>query len=167
MILIPNDEIIIIDNFLDNPFLVRLKSLKQKFYTKLNHPNKEVIQNFPGKRTKELSEIDYNFFNYFVNKLIYFTDHNVNISKTSLTFSFLSRETPLNFHIDYWKSHSRSGVLYLNEKINTKYGTIVGNQTIDSKYNRLVIYNGLIPHCPTAAFGTNKFNSRMTLNLFY
>lgn len=168
--MIPCDKIIIIDNFLDNPFLIRSSSFIQKFYSKENHPNQATIRNFPGKRTEEISKLNPDFFKYFILKMSKFLGYSNVHLQASLSYSYITNKTPLQFHTDSPQNCSReiyAGILYLNKNIHPKYGTTIGKSEIDAKYNRLVLYNGAVPHSPMGAFGTNKFNSRMSLNLFY
>lgn len=168
--MISQDRIVIIDNFLDNPFLIRTSSFIQKFYSKEDHPNKITIQNFPGKRTEEISKINPKFFKYFILKMSKFLGYSNVHLQASLSYNYISHNIPLQFHTDLpinCSNHICAGVLYLNKNINPRYGTIIGENQIEAKYNRLVLYNGLVPHRPMGSFGTNKLNSRMTLNLFY
>jgi hypothetical protein len=165
-----DNKIIIVDNFLDNPFLVRLSSITQKFYSKENHPNKETIQFFPGKRSEELSKLNPKFFRYFILKMSKFMGYSNIHLQASLSFNYLTKNDLLQFHTDTPKNdfgQIYAGVLYLNKSIQKEYGTIIGETQIEAKYNRLILYNGSVPHSPTKAFGTNRFNSRMTMNLFY
>ena len=95
--------------------------------------------------------------------------NNISIIST-LTFSYLTKYDSVKLHTDIDSDNSKkmyAGVLYLNKNIKPEYGTIVGNTKIEAKYNRLVLYDGSVLHSPTKGFGTNKFNSRMTLNVFY
>jgi hypothetical protein len=160
------NQILIIDNFLNNPIKTRYISLLQKFYSKENHPNKLTAQSFPGMRSAEISILDKSFFENFVIRAA----KEMGISgktQSSLTFNYLTKNIPLEFHTDTCqKNIIFSGVLYLNKFIGSNYGTNIGGYEIESKFNRLVLYNGSIPHKPIKSFGNNKFNSRMTLNFF-
>lgn len=160
------NDVFVIDNFLNNPLKTRFFSTLQKFYNKVHHPNQETIQSFPGMRSDELSVLDKSFFESFIVKAA----QKVNISgrtQSSLTYNYLTESIPLQFHTDTCQSNKiLAGVLYLNKFIGPEYGTNIGGTNIESKFNRLVLYDGSIPHKPMKSFGSNKFNSRMTLNLF-
>jgi len=164
------DSIVIFDNFLENPFLVRLISFTQNFYSIDNHPNKNIIQKFPGKRSDDLSIINPDFFKYFILKMSKLLEYeNIGI-QASLTFSYITKQNKVKFHTDVPANYNKkiyAGVLYLNKNIQSEYGTIIGDKKIEAKYNRLVLYDGSILHSPMKGFGWNKFNSRMTLNIFY
>jgi len=160
------NKIFVIDNFLKNPIKARFNSLLQTYYSKENHPNKLTAQSFPGMRSEELSILDKTFFQNFV----ILAARQIGISgktQSSLTFNYLTKNIPLEFHRDTCqKNIIFSGVLYLNNFIGNEYGTNIDGYEIESKFNRLVLYNGSIPHKPVKSFGSNKFNSRMTLNFF-
>ena len=160
------NEVFVIDNFLNNPHKVRFFSILQKFYSNSQHPNRETIQSFPGMRSDEISVLDKKFFDEFVVKAA----QQVNLSgkmQCSLTYNYLTNNTILQQHTDTcYSNRILAGVLYLNRFIGLEYGTSIGGIDIESKFNRLVLYDGSLPHKPMKSFGSNKFNSRMTINLF-
>lgn len=164
------NSIAVFDNFLENPFLIRLLSFTQNFYSIKDHPNKNIIQKFPGKRTEDLSIINPHFFKFFILRMSSFVGYeNIGI-QSSLTFSYLTEKSLIKSHTDVPPNFSKkiyAGVLYLNKNIKPEYGTIVGDKKIEARYNRLILYDGSILHSPMKGFGNNKFNSRMTLNIFY
>ena len=160
------NEIFVIDNFLKNPLKTRFFSTLQRFYSNSQHPNRETAQSFPGMRSDEISSLDKKFFERFVIEAA----QQVNMygkTQSSLTYNYLTENTPLKLHTDTCHSNRiLAGVLYLNRFIGPEYGTNIGGTDIESKFNRLVLYDGSLPHKPMKSFGNNKFNSRMTLNLF-
>ena len=160
------NQIFVIDNFLNNPFKTRFFSTFQKFYSNSQHPNRETVQSFPGMRSDEISVLDKKFFDEFIMRAA----KQVNMFgkiQSSLTYNYLTENIPLQLHTDICSSSKiLAGVLYLNKFIKPEYGTNIGGIDVESKFNRLVLYDGSIPHKPMKSFGSNKFNSRMTLNLF-
>jgi hypothetical protein len=102
------------------------------------------------------------FHNFYITKLDYFAQSYFHLFTEDFTAS------------DYWYHVDQTvifaGVLYLQEKPEKNSGTILNIDNnkifIENKFNRLVVYNGMIPHRVEGVFGNSLKTCRSTLNLF-
>ena len=128
----------ILDNFYENPDLVRQFALSLDSFT-------DSAGRWPGKRTLPLHEVNQSFFNTFCNKLFnlfYDLDyHNLNyrVSTTFQTISNYSENPISNLNTGWIHSDDEyifSGVIYLNPNPSEHAGTNIYNK-IDGENNGL------------------------------
>lgn len=175
-------NLLVIDNFYENPYDVREFALKQDFLRP-----KQVI---PGLRTNDMS----NIFN--IKEKIQHIIQPYKIINFETTFQCFFQKSQLTFHIDSNDSKRLSGIIFLNPDIGVKYGTGLykfKDGTIDyfdeiktqfcehthslhtldktlwteitrigNVFNRLVIFNGIYYHKPLDAFGNDIYDGRLT-----
>lgn len=176
------EKIIVIDNFLKRPNLARLKGLRQKYYTKDNHPNPYSVNKFPGIRANDLSVIDPKFNNHLITRLQYAIDGSQNVSgkinqnaeECKLNYSLTFEDTKYYYHYDtdYGMGQTNyAGIIYLNKNVPMGYGTtlVFPGETINIQnvYNRLVMYPTSVFHSLSGSFGSNRFNGRMVISIFF
>ena len=159
------------ENFFSNPYLIRLKALSKKYYTKLDHPTQEIIYDFPGKRSDSFAHIDKKLDEFFIKKVLRLLkiEGFVKVHVRS-AFSFTTKDTPIPLHRDLHRGDANktyAGVLYLNPNIKPEEGTSVEGRLMPAKFNRLVLYDGSLEHKPAMTFGTHRFNSRLVLSTFF
>jgi hypothetical protein len=117
-----------VDNFYDNPDQVREFALSLEY--------KKQLGNYPGLRTDPLYDIDYNFFNTSVSKIVslFFNYNNENISWEVTTYFQKiypfseDKNSLLNsgwYHEDSFDGVA-AGVIYLNPNSNLDAGTTIG-----------------------------------------
>lgn len=152
----------ICDDFFENPNNIRRKGLIRRYFKPEDHPHSS---GFPGVRTRGLCDIDETLFNKITLKVGRILGYNGIRVYSALCYSITNKDTLLSFHRD--KQWNIGGVVYLNPDIAPDCGTIVAGQLIPAKYNRLILYDGSLIHSPAKSFGTNRFNSRMVLTLFF
>jgi len=176
------EKIIVIDNFLKRPNLARLKGLRQKYYTKDNHPNPYSVNKFPGIRANDLSVIDPKFNNHLMTRLQYAIDGsqsvsgkiNQNAEECKFNYSLTFEDTKYYYHYDtdYGMGQTNyAGIIYLNKNVPMGYGTtlVFPEETINIQnvYNRLVMYPTSVFHSLSGSFGSNRFNGRMVISIFF
>lgn len=171
-------DYLIIDNFFDEPDLLREFALKQEYFKKEEHPND--IGNFPGYRSKYINEINPDLYNALVNAQITMTEKMLGhpLSEkyteywTKFSFSWTDENTPVNRHQDFmddWNGFKDfyGGVIYLTPNPPENSGTeIVDIVTAENIYNRYVIYNAKLLHGAQSSFGKNINDSRLVLTHF-
>jgi hypothetical protein len=173
---------LIIDNYFLNPKELKKWALKQKFYTKKNHPWKETLGKFPGFRTDYINNINEEKFKYLINNLLkaceIFYEEKFQEFETWLSFSYTlndiklpdwhTDQIPLSPELNQYKK-KLSGIVYLNEDVKKEAGTIVVNNNkpflIENKFNRLVLYPSEKIHSVAKSFGKNKKNSRFVFTI--
>lgn len=117
---------ICMDNFYNNPDAVREWALKQEF---LDSPG-----NYPGKRTKELWEIDPKFFDIFGNKIFSLLYPNQNVRwRIQTTFWKVTTQDsdplcPKNMGWIHTDNCIFAGVIYLTPNFDRKLGTTIYKQ---------------------------------------
>jgi hypothetical protein len=176
------ERIIVIDNFLKHPNLARLMGLRQKYYTKDNHPNPYSINKFPGIRANDLSVINPKFNNQLTTRLQCAINGSQGISgkinqdneECKLNYSLTFEDTKYYYHYDtdYGLGQTNyAGIIYLNKNVPKGYGTtlVFSEETINIQnvYNRLVIYPTSVFHSLSGSFGNNRFNGRMVISIFF
>ena len=172
---------IIVDNFFEDPNLIRNKALTEyKYYDKINHPI--GIGHFPGFRTLYLDKIDNVFFLSVFNKYVPIFCKLKNIKKPAekytqfmfqLSFSYTLKDSKSCRHTDditegYKERYG--GIVYLNPNPPKKSGTTLylnnKKKLLENKYNRLVTYNSATEHDITNNFGSDINNGRLVLTMF-
>lgn len=136
--------ITIIDDFYENPEIVREFALSQKFYPSTGQ--------YPGSRTDLLSNINQNFFNSFCKKvtsLFYDLDNTKlqwNVETTFQKIGRLSKEKESKFNEGWihYDPHVFSGIIYLSENsVGTNiYDPIDPNDVDYEQYQRDIFYSG-------------------------
>ena len=165
---------LVIDNFFNNPDLIRNIALEQKFYSKDNHP--ENIGSFPGMRTNYINTFDENLYNSLVQSEINFVGKLEDLGKyseywTKFSFSYTTKGIGLQKHRDFsegWGGFKSfyGGIIYLNPEPPANSGTIVEDEVIDNVYNRYVMYNATCLHGLQDSFGETRENARLVLTHF-
>jgi len=175
-------DYLIIDNYFLNPKKLKKWALKQKFYDKKNHPWKEGLGTFPGFRTDYINNISEEKFKYLIDNLLkaceIFYEEKLQDFETWLSFSYTLSDVKLpDWHTDnislspQFDQYKKklSGVVYLNESVEKKAGTIIINNNkknlIENKFNRLILYPSEKVHSVAKSFGTNKTNSRFVFTI--
>jgi tryptophan halogenase len=168
----PFDDVIVINNFFENPDIVRDIALDFEYESHKNHEggwrgwrgriDKQkygelcaYIQKRISMMNPRLNDLDYRFnFHYCLES-----------TKNECFPSF--EETKLHKDPDAW-----AGVIYLNPVVNETGGTVLYSDDKTQKkyveylYNRLVFYPSDILHGPNDLFGSDITNSRLTLTIF-
>ena len=176
------ERIIVVDNFLKHPNLARLKGLRQKYYTQDNHPKPNSINQFPGIRANDLSVVDPKFNSNLKTTLQCAIDGsagvsgriNPDIEECKFNYSLTFQNTKYHYHYDtdYGMSQTNyAGIIYLNKNVPMGYGTtlVFPEETINIQnvYNRLVMYPTSVFHSLSGSFGSNRFNGRMVISIFF
>ncbi len=170
-----NKNFIIIDDYFEDPFIIRNKALKAKYYTKENHPGD--IAQFPGYRTDYINKWDENLYSYLVNRQLDNVSKLIDISEyteywTKFSFSFTKKDVVAVEHKDFqdnWNGFKKffGGVIYLTPEPPKNTGTVLKNiVTVDNKFNRYVLYDATLLHSVENSFGETINNSRMVLTHF-
>lgn len=166
--------IIVIDNFLDNPYEVRDFALRQEF---------DVSGNFPGIRTKSFrSESHKAKFQEILRKEITYWPDGYNGSfqlvcgqgktwwhrdKTDYsTLLFLSPDPPANTGTSIYK-HKLSDC---EDQMNLDSNNSSAWELVDkvaNKFNRLVLFNGRLTHRADGYFGNSDDTARLIQVFFY
>ena len=190
----------VIDNFFESPQMWRYFALKQEFST-------DSTANFPGQKTKLLSELNVSMFHSVAEKLIRHMVGYTGFEHLELSFRIAdaSYGTGWIHHDD--PKFNIVGLIYLNPSPPLDSGTIIytnlkptennyqeykyqeiasaaedrsvfdkfkheqqqyfkKNMTIHNVFNRCVIYSPLEWHGADNFFGSEKDDSRLTLNFF-
>ena len=174
---------IIIDNFLNDPEDTRNRGLILPFWKKEDHPFPESLGALGegGYRTEYLHTLDTELYKEVDSKLVcainILTNFRANLNNTDTHYSY--QYTDRSFKLPFWHrdndpspgmSDTIAGVVYLNPNPPRNSGTILKidgkKKVIENKFNRLVLYNGLIPHTLQRSFGRTKHDSRLILNTF-
>lgn len=167
----------VLDNFYENPDLVRQFALSLKF-------NPTPDGKWPGERTEPLYDVNLNFFNTFCNKLFSlffdfeYDDVNWSVETTFQKVSKFSNKEHSLFNVGWIHKDPCifSGVIYLNpnpekntgtsvyklrdgecddSKQLEKYKLYVGEEIDESVYEKSILYNN------------NKFEESIRVENFY
>lgn len=173
---------LIINNFYTDAREIYDFAIKQKFYTKDNHPHKKTLGAFPGHRTDYINNINKKAYSDLLFNLdkalrIFLEEDNINYS-SFISFQYTTDEH--NKLIPAWHTdgqedkgykHKVSGVVYLNENADPSTGTtIVVNDNAfmcSNEFNKLFMYRSNITHTAAGSFGKNKLDGRMTLAFLF
>ena len=109
---------IVIDNFFDNPDVVRNIALHAKYFTKENHPGD--IAGFPGFRTNYLNEWTPDLYSTLESKELEIVKQLIDIKEyteywTKISFSWTGEDVLRIPHVDFqdqWNG-SRSNIFFL------------------------------------------------------
>lgn len=119
----------VIDNFLEAPELWRRFALKQEFYS-------DYLSNFPGKYTKQLTEINPNLFHSLAGKLMQHLQGYTHFQELEISFRLADASYGAGWiHHDDPK-YNVVGLIYLNPEPPTNSGTILYTniKKIDKSY---------------------------------
>lgn len=164
---------LVIDNFFKNPNDVR------NFGLTLNYRSRNPDEYFEGLRSDHLHTIDRNFCNNVCSKIIleYFGNGNYNYEasvffhQTSTSDKFDSQWLTDKVHTD---PVIVTGIMFLTpdapincgtqtyQKVNGEY---IPDVVMGNKFNRLIAYNGDVPHSAMDFFG-DGVNSRLVMLFF-
>lgn len=165
-------NVIIIDNFLPYPDVVRTWALQQQFYnceemTQLSgRPN-----TWPGLRTKNVNELDINYANMVLGQISNLAQHHFGVPKNlSIASAFqLTRKEDGNSWIHKDDDTHIASLLYLSPNAPYNTGTHLYSNpphevidTIGNVYNRLVMYRADLYHKSADYFGDGLDNGRLT-----
>ena len=164
-----------IDDFFENPNLIRECALAQEFKT----PTENDVWLGLRSDVLDLNIGGINVEEYIQSKIKY---HLPNIPELEITMVFHllpeSVKGDMGDSFEYLQSHTDSemvhfaGIVYLTpsparnsgtsffEDVNTKFGEV------SNEYNRFIFYPADIIHSATNPFGETKENSRLTLTFF-
>jgi len=188
-------NLMILDNFYENPDEVRNFALQQEFI---------ITGNFPGKRTlrafgiNKMYEKIQSYFKQFDYKIIDFFDKDIeNRGNCAFTISTSNDKAKTWIHIDSGindeNTYNMAGVLFLTPNPPSNSGTVFYEfdnnseykkdlsydkytyditkwkkiDTIGNVYNRLILFNAERYHSINNLFGTDKYNGRLTQNFFF
>lgn len=164
---------IVVDNFFDDPYNVIKLAKKQNYYPR------DVDQFYEGVRTADLKDIDINFYNSIVTKIIYnYFDSNFDYKVDGhMNFHKLGDrdiEDPQWINDKVHKDNTvTSTVIYLTPEAPMTSGTqiyrdIEGEYVPDiifhNKFNRMISFPGPLPHSAMNVSGGNE--DRLTLLFF-
>ncbi len=188
-------NIIVIDNFYENPDQVRALALKAHYQdvTQLNYPGFQSIYNYASLSVTQKIEKAINSKILLASK-----------AQTFGKFRVMLKEADSNLKVHLDGQSDWTGVLYLNPDEDCDGGTgfythkktgfdgptndlnwheiekdIIESDTLNPyawtqtgfvamKFNRLVLFRGnKLFHCHTKSFGTNLQNGRLTQNFFF
>jgi hypothetical protein len=132
-------DIVVVDNFFENPDGVVVLAKQQNFLSDEHHPQRSF---WVGHRTLSLHEIDPKFFQVFMN--LVFNKSLNNLTGTRDVFIKFDYNALMYFHYltkDYsytkdWKHSDRclmAGVVYLTKNPPIKSGTMVWKNGIKNK----------------------------------
>lgn len=167
-------ELIVIDNFLEEPDFYYDLSQNQKYYTARENPTTKNRVGYNGKRTLFLEE---EISKPIICKIISNSIRpEVNIDLEcdfKCLFHTLSADDIFkesNIHQD---SSLYAGVIYINKNVKSELpdnGTLIRKNNehtaVPYMYNRLVFYRSDLYHSPLNGFGNSISDSRLSINLF-
>lgn len=169
-------NLIIIDNFLPYPSVVRTWALSQKFYTcegmttHTGHTN-----TWPGLRTVTVGELDIEYANAVLSRISHIAQTSFGMSPAlSIRSSFqLTRKDDGDSWIHVDNDVTLAGLLYLTPDAPVTAGTTTYSQPphvevdkIGNVFNRLVMYRADTYHKSSHYFGTDLTDGRLTQVFF-
>jgi len=144
----------VIDNFFDDPDVVRDYALSHVAYSPLPE------ENWVGYRSHD----------HFIGNTYYAFHWGPILSQTILGDIFLKTK----YHIDNTIGDAKiiaAGIIYLtpNPPPNTGTSFVIDGEiyNIENVYNRFLMYSPDITHAPQNYFGNTKENSRLTVTMFH
>lgn len=168
------NNITVIDDFFQNPDIIRNLALEQKFYSKDDHP--ENIGAFPGMRTDYISKTIPDLYNSMLQAELDCVKNHIDASQytqywTKFSFSYTTEGTGIGLHRDFkegWEGFKTffGGIIYLTPNPPKSSGTIVEGDIIDNVYNRYVMYDATCLHGLEDSFGKTKSDARLVLTHF-
>jgi hypothetical protein len=168
-------NLIVIDNFLPYPEVVRTWALSQKFYNceeMTEHVGKP--NTWPGLRTVGVNEIDMRYANDVLSKISYLATANFGIQVDHIRSAFqLTRKDDGNSWIHRDDNVQVAGLLYLTPNAQISSGTTLYTEPpheemdiVGNIFNRLILYRADIYHKSTEYFGDSLQNGRLTQVFF-
>lgn len=169
-------NVIVIDNFLPYPHIVRHWALSQKFYDceEMTERFKEKTE-WPGLRTDAVNTLDINYANDVLSKISQLAKICFGISNNlHIRSSFqLTREKDGNSWIHKDDDVDVAGLLYLTPNAPVSAGTTLYTapphepmDVIGNVFNRLILYKADTYHKSTEYFGDTLENGRLTQVFF-
>lgn len=169
-------NLIIIDNFLPYPSVVRTWALNQKFYTCEEMTNHTGLPNtWPGLRTDTVGELDIDYANVVLSRISHIAQTVFGMPSTlSIRSSFqLTRKDDGDSWIHVDNDVNLAGLLYLTPNAPVSAGTTtysppphVEVDNIGNIFNRLVMYRADTYHKSSQYFGTDLKDGRLTQVFF-
>lgn len=159
----------IIDNFFEAPSLWRHYGLKQEY-------DKDLSQ-YPGLRSKPIDELNVSLFHQLASKLIIHATNSSSFDRLKAQFSLTTKDSSTEniIHRDE-PFYNVAGLIYLNENPPKDTGTYFFGQgptgeykktiVVENVYNRMVIFDPSIWHCPAGYFGDDLSTGRLTITFF-
>jgi len=178
-------EVIVVDNYLSDPDLVRSLALRQTFAESMWHKGKRSEPHYGTVDPTDLEK-------YLGLRIDDFRKHGMN-SRFQLCLSgeqivyhsdlqsyaailFLTPNAPIEAGVSFWRSKI-TGLRFPSSDSALTAKTYEGNlldptkwelvDRIGNIYNRLVIWNGQLVHSPSAYFGTDLQNGRLFQIFFF
>ena len=167
-------DLIVKDNFFDNPHKILALAKAQKYYP----PSAD--QNWVGMRSGSLPDIlnneDSQYIYEAISKHIF---HEYLNGRSDYSFKY---DAELYFHyLDETEKHNpnffhqdhslMAGVVYLSENPQIDSGTVIlendVERRIDNVFNRCVLYNSNYFHTALNGFGKTVEDVRLTLTIFF
>ena len=181
------ENLIVIDDFLDDPDVYLNICKNTKFYNKgidtiervtlYDDQTDSPTGMWTGLRSAHLESIAPKEYRQLAEKIIH-NLHNTSLQRNSYIVDMFFHYGPGIIHNDdsWWhidRDYKIAGVIYLNKILpeGTGFGTkiILDKENIfvaENKFNRLVMYNSSLLHRPEACFGTTADDARLTLTIF-
>lgn len=168
---------IVIDNFLPYPNVVRSWALSLQYFTDDELTSLTGHKNtWPGKRTHQIMDLDTEYGNAVLSKIagLAINFFNINGSNLSIKSSFqLTTKSDGDSWIHVDNDVSVAGLLYLTPNAPLESGTSIYSNhphqvvdTIGNLYNRLVLYRADKYHKSNNYFGENLLTGRLTQVFF-
>jgi hypothetical protein len=168
-------NLIVIDNFLPYPNVVRTWALSQEYYTAEEISKKYGIETtWPGKRTIGINEIDIQYADDILSKVSYISSSCFNINHEYIRSAFqlcLEGDGDSWIHID--NDVDVAGILYLSPNAPINSGTTLYTppphepiDNIGNIFNRFVMYRSNSFHKSEKYFGNTKEDGRLTQVFF-
>lgn len=190
-----SSNLIIFDNFYENPEEVRNFALQQEFIITGNFPGKRTLRGFDANKFYEKIQSYLNNIGY---RIVDFFDKNIE-NKGNCTFTISTSKDKAKFWIhtdDIINDENKfnmAGILFLTPNPPSNSGTVFYEfdntyqsekdfsfdkytfditkwkkiDTIGNVYNRLILFNAERYHSINNLFGTDKYNGRLTQNFFF
>lgn len=169
-------NLILIDNFLPYPNVVREWVLNQEFLNCEETTKRSGFKNtWPGLRTNTVNELDANFANVVLSRIAHIAMTSFEVpANLQIASSFqLTTEKDGNSWIHKDDDSLVAGLLYLTPNAPVDSGTILYSEPphkevdiIGNVYNRLIMYRSDVYHKSNKYFGSNLRDGRLTQVFF-
>lgn len=173
-----NHDLIVIDDVLDDPKVLTSFAKSVYYYSDLDSSVDKPEGLWQGYRSKTLGVLNHALFEKTMTSIL----ERLFVIREKIKVNF-SYDIRANFH---YLTHNNiadsswihrdtflyTGVLYLNENPMNNSGTCLYDENmrltsvVENKYNRLVLFNSTMLHSAQSGFGTDVFDSRLSLVLF-
>lgn len=166
-------DLVVIDEFFDDPEFIVEQALKQDYYDSASHPNQLIKINWCGKRTLPINNYDSELFNKIthkiVDKIVHDKTKNVKI-RMDMFFHVMNDKDIFDDSWIHKDGCFRAGVVYLCKSPVSEKGTLIVKDSepilIENVYNRFVMYDGNFMHSSKGGFGSTINDGRLTLVIF-